>query len=516
MARALGRTRWLSEDDRIALARRDALAHLERGEQEAAEAGVRKALEGVDRPRKRADLLHDVTAGVLASGHEPGLLAEAVRALLGLADLQLAKGRTTLASKSFARAAALAFDRSVQFDTTMSPLARDARDFSAGFETSTFARALRKPRGRSGTPTNGPTTRVVVATRGNDNFLGELLPFLEETPGVTARHLDFAADREMSRGIASTATVAEEILTGRPGMAGRVERALRPHLDSADVLFVEWCSALAVLAGLVDPKDTRVVVRLHSYEAFTRWPHLLDPSRVDDLVFVSELTRDLAVDAVPGLREPGAPRLHVLPLAQDLQVFVRPKPDAARFTLALVGWASMQKDPLWALEVLRRVREHDERYHLLLVGSDFDPEPSAAAARYGARLFRELEELEAAGAVRRLGQTDDVPAALAGVGVIVSSSVREGCHTAMQEGAASGAVPVVRDWPFFAGRPTGVRSLVPADWVVETPEEAARRVLETTADPGVWREAGAAASREALARWDWAQVRPLYERLLLG
>jgi hypothetical protein len=141
--------------------------------------------------------------------------------------------------------------------------------------------------------------------------------------------------------------------------------------------------------------------------------------------------------------------------------------------------------------------------------------PSAATRSYGTELRARLEPLLASEAVELRPQTDDVPAALQEIGVILSSSVREGCHTAMIEGAASAAVPVVRDWPFFAGKPNGARTLVPPEWIVETPEEAAQRVLAMTATDEVWRREGEAAAREAFARWDWENVKPGYDRLLL-
>ena len=83
------------------------------------------------------------------------------------------------------------------------------------------------------------------------------------------------------------------------------------------------------------------------------------------------------------------------------------------------------------------------------------------------------------------------------------------------EGAASGAVPVVRDWPFFAGRPNGARTLYPPGWVVGTPEEAAERILEVTATEESWREAGARAAEHAMTCWDWTVVAPRFDRLIL-
>ncbi len=110
-----------------------------------------------------------------------------------------------------------------------------------------------------------------------------------------------------------------------------------------------------------------------------------------------------------------------------------------------------------------------------------------------------------------LGHTDDVPAALQDIGVAVSSSARESFHIGFVEGVGSGAVPVVRDWPFFPG---AARELFPADWVVDDPEAAAQRILALTQDEAVWREAASAAAQHALERWDWTVVGQQFESLL--
>ena len=100
------------------------------------------------------------------------------------------------------------------------------------------------------------------------------------------------------------------------------------------------------------------------------------------------------------------------------------------------------------------------------------------------------------------------------VGVILSTSVRESFHLGLIEGAASGAVPVVRNWPFFAGRAAGARSIFPADWIVETPAEAADRIIAHTASEEVWRKTGEAAAEHALITWDWSVTQAEYDRLL--
>lgn len=512
---------WGSEQDRHDKVQGRVISLVQAGETAQAEAVVGRALRRIHDPQLRATLLTAVTEQVIGRGSRPELLRETVGAVLTQADRELARAHRAKAGRLVGQALTIACHRSLHLQSVRSPLAEDPAGYFAALRDSAAARAVRAPRGRAATPASGPDsapadrpTNVLLVTRQNANFLGELLHHLEASPRFQPRLLDLAEHEDLFRGVRGPGPMAAEILTGSAGAAKRVEAQLREQLDWADVVFVEWCAAHAVLVNLVDPRDTRVVLRLHSYEAFTPWPHLIDFSRVDDLLFVSDHVRDLVATAIPGVCEAPALRTHVLPLGLRLHRYVRPKPDDARFTLGLVGWRQVAKDPRWAVLVLRRLRESDDRYRLLLIGDEFDAEVSAATRAYGARLEAELGDLESEGAVRRTGRTEDVPGALTEVGAILSSSVRESFHAGLVEGAASGAIPVVRDWPFFAGRPHGARTLFPPGWVVDTPEQAAARILATTRDVEAWRRAGEAASAQALATWEWDWVKEGYERLL--
>jgi hypothetical protein len=111
-------------------------------------------------------------------------------------------------------------------------------------------------------------------------------------------------------------------------------------------------------------------------------PSSPDRFRPDDVVFVSEHLRDFSMQAIPGLAVEQAPRRrHVVANAMDLTSYSRPKlDDDVRFNLGLVGCRAVVKDPMWALDVLERLRETDDRYRLILVG-DLDGPGSTAAAR---------------------------------------------------------------------------------------------------------------------------------------
>ncbi|MEV0717602.1 glycosyltransferase family 1 protein [Asanoa sp. NPDC050611] len=466
----------------------------------------------------KADLLVKGAQAEFGLGRVPTVLHEAINANLQLADLRYGQGNIPKAVAALSAAWTLASNRVLHFDRLTSPIATDVQGHLGAFANSPAAQQLYGNNGRR-TPAAPPPTdrplRILLTTLINDNFLHEIRQRYEDMPNVEVRFLDLNADEERRPLTRSASSVMEYRLSGSTPFGDKIEEWLRPHVDWADVVFVDWCQATAALFTMLDPGTTRMIIRLHSFEAFNLWPHLVDWTRVDDLVFVSEHLRDLGVAVLPKIAEEGGPRLWVLDNAMDLQRFPKPKPAEARFNVGLVGVGSVAKDSRWAIEVLRHLRAADERYHLLLIGSDLNNRTSAAAKEYGALLKKDLAELEPSGAVQRRGQTDDVPGALTEVGVILSSSVRESFHCGLVEGAASGAVPVVRDWPFFAGKPHGARTLFPADWVVATPEEAAKRILDATATEERWRELGQEAAELSLRTWDWSVTHTGFDRLFL-
>ncbi|MCZ7438615.1 glycosyltransferase family 1 protein [Micromonospora sp. WMMC241] len=471
------------------------------------------------KPAARARMLGEAASRELKAGVPPRDLDGAVEALLKVADQRHRADENVAAADLLNRAMTLAFDRVLHIDQLTSPLAEDPEGFIAPFRRSLAATTVASPRGRlqpaAPPPTDRPL-RLLIATSANDNFLKLIRSYYDAHPGVEVRFVDLAANAALKSVTWASKPMLEHRLSADSTAYGdKAEERLRPYLDWADTVFVDWCVAPAALFTMVDPGTTRIIVRLHSYEALSRWPYMVDFSRIDDLVFVADHIRDLTTTLVPYLKGPDGPRMHVLDNAMDLRGFQIDKPAEARFQLGMVGISQVAKDPRWAIEVLRLLRKRDERYRLLLVGGDMNPNVSVASRDYLEAFNRDVREFEADGAVRRLGPTNEVPKMLSDIGVIISSSVREGCHCGLMEGAASGAVPVVRDWPFFAGRPNSARTLYPDGWVIGSPEEAVERILATTGTEEAWRAAGRDASAYALREWDWSVVQHHFDRLLL-
>ncbi|MFE7522122.1 glycosyltransferase family protein [Streptomyces halstedii] len=470
-------------------------------------------------PRHRADLLRTAAQMELKRGQVPVKLNEAIGAESARADQQWKKGNGKAAGASLARAMELAFHRVLHFDRPESPMADAPEAYLAALHSGEAFKAMTAANGRTHKPAEPPADRplrLLFVTRKNANFLTEIRDRYEHHADVEVRSLDIASEPDLDALVKSPARMAAFRLGANPAFAHTVEERLRPFLDWADTVFIDWCTGPAVLFTAVDPGTTRIVVRLHSFETFSAWPFLTDLSRVDDLVFVGAHLRDLTVSAVPSLRGPEAPALHVIPNAMDLRRYERPKASDARFTVGLTGISAVAKDPRWAVAVLKLLRARDERYRLFLIGADVDGTLSPAARAYADVYEQEVASLEPSGAVRRLGQLSDVPEALTGVGVILSSSVRESFHCGFVEGAASGAVPVARNWPFFADKPNGAHTLFPAGWLAGSPEEAADRILAVTGSEEVWLAAASEAASFARLNWDWSVVARLFDDLLLS
>ncbi len=513
--RRLLRGRWLPERTRIGLGTAVMEHAIEDGAWGRAAETACEVAAGLGSALQRADFLGELVARDLDEGRQPALLFQAYAAELDYADELLAGGEHDQAAASFLQAARLAFHRAAHMDSVESPLAQDPAGFVAPLQQSQVFRRLTEQAGRrqrSPDPhrVGGRRVRVVLATMDNAHFLSEIRAQLERSEHFEVRVVD---QKQYSRRfwVNPTAMLASELRHGN--VRSQAEDTFRPFLDWADVVLVDWCTPLAYAFTLVDPGSTRLIVRLHSFEAFTVWPHLMDFSHLDDIVFVSHHLRDFTLQAVPRLAASDV-ATHVLPNAVDLRRCLRPKSDEARFNLAMVGYSVVAKDPRWAVEVLRHLRGTDSRYRLLLVGHDLYAGPTAAARAYAEEFQRDLNELEPTGAVRRIGHTDDLPTVLTEIGTILSTSVRESQHIALLEGAASGAVPVVRDWPYFAALEEGPQTMFPHDWVVQSPKEAADRILWATEDVTRWRAVGAAASEEAIATWDITRHEADYYRLL--
>lgn len=459
-----------------------------------------EALERHGVPALRA--LLDVQTG---RSSDTGPVVEAVRAVLDEADAALAGEVAGLDDATLDEVAFLAtvaldvlFTRRLHAAVTTTPLVDDPDTFLAPLRDTATGRLLAAP---APTPTRAPAPapprpRLTVLPGAYPKFAKAVVEQLAPAADVEVLDLGARESRFTNTGV-DPRTVRSRLLAAT-GQASRIDPATAEALG-VDVVFVDWADKGLTWVTDVVPHGTRVVVRLHGVDTLSAWLHTADWSRVSDAIFPSEHLRRAAANALAG-RLDGV-RQHVVANPVDVERYVLPKHPSARKRLGMVGWAQQVKDPLWTLDVLAELRRHDPEWRLALIGADVDLRGSNPVERELARAFhaRLAADPDLHEAIDYVGFTSRLPERLRDVGWAVSSSRREGFHIGLVEMAASGAVPVVRDWPVYA-REGGAGLLYPREWVVTTPAEAAQRILAVS-DGGAWETESAATTELVRERY---------------
>ncbi len=445
---------------------------------------------------------------------------DVVRRTLEVADTELDRGRAYRALALTADALGLAFHRERHSETLRSPLIDDPAAFLAPVRASATMRSLSDRPARPGRVLED-IAPVLVLTSPYASFHGEVVAALEaggldvDVVALHERYPLFArsvVDTEFLHALAHlTRWDPRTGLGSREDLRGTERRLLAATsrlLSGRQAVFCDWLDRSTVWASHVCPPEVRLVVRIHAIDALSPWLPLMRWAAVAEVVVVSEAMRSLVRDelAALGVERP----VRVVPSFGDVSGLRRTKTDDARTRLGMIGWGRRVKDPLWALDVLAQ----DDSWSLSLIGPPPGEGSSVSERAYYAELARRLADPALRDRVEVLGWTDDVPGALQRVGVILSTSRREGCHRGLIEGALSGAVAVVRDWPLLRGR-DGPGGLVPSQWVVGDVEEAAARIREVT-DPTRWAQESAATADTAARAFDNEASGAAYLDAVLG
>lgn len=255
--------------------------------------------------------------------------------------------------------------------------------------------------------------------------------------------------------------------------------SLRNKVASADVVFVDWMNFPAAWATKYLPRNTNIVIRCHSYEAFTSFPIYINFSKVSSLIFVSEHIKNIFFE-LHG-RSIKHVNAHVVPNVRDISRFFKPETvidmdfDERSYNVGMINYSLQTKGPIFVIEVLKHLNLHSNRWKLHLAGKSFEENNTA---ELGELFFDSIASNELSNHIEIYGFIDDIPAWLANMGYIVSCSEREGTHEAVLEGMAAGCVPALRNWPMV--RDFGGPSSVYPGWpTFDEPEQLAKWIIES-------------------------------------
>ncbi|MFD0685370.1 glycosyltransferase [Actinomadura fibrosa] len=276
-----------------------------------------------------------------------------------------------------------------------------------------------------------------------------------------------------------------DYLKSRPDMEVRVDHwaALKVHdeersqelVDWADVIVCEWCGPNAIWFAQRKRPGQRLVVRLHRFELYARWPRHLDIEAVDEVVCVSPHYADLTRE-ITGWP---AGKVTTVPNWVDDAQLDRPKLDGAQHHLGMIGIAPSRKRLDLALDVLEDLRRDDPRFTLFIKSKlpweywwIWQKEEERAHYEQVFRRIRRSPLL--AGGVVFDSYGRDVASWLRRIGFVLSTSDDESFHLAPAEGMASGAVPVLLGWP-------GADTIYDSRWIHADPAAMAASIATTVA-----------------------------------
>lgn len=228
----------------------------------------------------------------------------------------------------------------------------------------------------------------------------------------------------------------------------------------AEIVFLEWCNEVAIIAtDMHDIKGKKVIVRLHSYEAFTDMPGRVDWNKVDYLVFVAPHIREIVKANVPGLIKNVCTKVIANGVdPNDHPIGTDPDP----FSIAFVAGISYKKGPMLALQIIAKLVQSNPLYRLHIAGAFQDP-------RYQVYMTHLIAEMGLTDNVIFYGHLKDMTDFWKGKGFILSTSPHEGHPLNVVEGAMRGLRPVVHN-------SFGTKDLYPADWIFNTVDEAVEAI----------------------------------------
>ncbi|QXJ26519.1 glycosyltransferase [Actinomadura graeca] len=274
-----------------------------------------------------------------------------------------------------------------------------------------------------------------------------------------------------------------DYLRSRPDMEVRVDKwaALKVHdedrsrelADWADVVVCEWCGPNAIWYARNKRPGQRLVVRLHRFELYARWPRHLPIDEVDEVICVSPHYADLTRE-ITGWP---AGKVTTIPNWVDDHQLDRPKLTGAEHHLGMIGIAPSRKRLDLALDALEELRRDDPRF-TLFVKTKLPWEywwiwQKEEEREHYERVFRRIRRSPLlAGGVVFDSYGRDVASWLRRIGFVLSTSDDESFHLAPAEGMASGAVPALLGWP-------GADTIYDTRWIHDDPSAMAASIAST-------------------------------------
>ncbi|MDR1665192.1 MAG: glycosyltransferase [Clostridiales bacterium] len=240
----------------------------------------------------------------------------------------------------------------------------------------------------------------------------------------------------------------------------------------ADIIWCEWMLGNAVFYNKIVNSNQRMVIRAHRFELERNFGYQIDYSKVSMVFAVGYYYFEQFSSKFSIPRE----KMRLLHNYVEDSIYKYNKARQERFNIGMIGILPARKGFYKGLQLLVKLREHDNRFKLTIMGdrpenvSWINNNPSEKEYFDKCNTFirdNQLSDFVVYGGYKeRSVLYDDIDYVLS----LSDSEFPESFHLSPAEGACSGAMGLILKWP-------GVEFIYPKDFVFSSIEEIEEQVL---------------------------------------
>jgi glycosyltransferase involved in cell wall biosynthesis len=246
-------------------------------------------------------------------------------------------------------------------------------------------------------------------------------------------------------------------------------------LKWADIVWIEWADQSAINVTRFERLlfQKQVILRLHSYEAFTQYLDYIKWSTITDLIFVADHIKDVVLKKYPKIVN-NVDRIHVIPNGIDIDRFKLSRETTGK-DLAYLGYLNFKKAPVLLFTAFAELLKLDPIYRLHIAG-EFQEN----------RYTLYLEQMQKqnpllAKQVKFCGWVEKPEEWLKDKSHIICTSVLESQGKGIMEAMAMGLKPVIHNF-------VGADTIYPKKYIWNTASEFCEMVLSNEYRPEEYRK----------------------------
>ncbi len=239
---------------------------------------------------------------------------------------------------------------------------------------------------------------------------------------------------------------------------------IQEALNWADLTWVEWVQKLAVDVSKMERKG-KLVMRLHSFEAYTSLPSLVDWQNVDALVLVAPHVTDILRLRISDITD--LTTIFILPNCIDTDQFDIPANKQKTGKIAFVGQLRHTKNLPLVLQCFASAHQADPTLTLHLAGEYDGGELEVMELALYINHITHAMGLGKSVSLHR--HVDDIATWLQDKDALISASIRESFGYNIGEAMACGVRPAIHNFP-------GAGSIYPEELIFNTVKEC-RNIL---------------------------------------